>query len=73
MTHFGSGSKNGPIHRSTDINRQHEIIDANWVLPPTATCTVERDKDAEIGIQENIEPTMLLAPIAKSSWLKSIS
>ena len=32
---LGNTSKNGPIHKSTNNNRIHEIIDAIWVLPPT--------------------------------------
>lgn len=70
---LGNSSKNGPIQSKMTVRIPHEINEAICVLPPVDCCMAERDNDAANGIHEKNEPTMLPAPIANSSWLKSTS
>lgn len=60
--HFGSGSKNGPIQSNITNKIEQDTTLANWVFPPTACCIRDLLKEAETGIQEKNDPTILPLP-----------
>ena len=60
--HLGSGSKNGPIHKSIKSKIKHDTILANCVFPPTLCWIKDLLSDADTGMQEKKDPKMLLLP-----------
>lgn len=62
MITLGNASKYGPIHINTTIKTKQETIEANCVLPPTVNWMEDLESEAENGMQEKNEPTILPAP-----------
>lgn len=59
---LGNGSKNGPIHKSTNTSKEQEIKDVSWVCPPTECWIVDREIEAANGMHPKNEPNTLPTP-----------
>ena len=59
---LGSSSKRCPMERTTMTRSDAETAEVTRVRPPTPTCTMVRDMDAEAGRQWKKEAATLARP-----------